>query len=199
MEPITYLLIIFACLALSAFFSSSETALLRIREHDLEQDIRDARGPAAVAVRDLLASTSRLLVTILLGNNVVNVMGAAVASALAVHYLGERGGIAVATVVMTVVVFVFCEVMPKTVAARFPRRVGYGVALPLYLLHRALRPLHIAYDRFIEPILKSISHSDSAPMSVAEEIMRLARSMQERVETTSPIAIINAAANAAKN
>ena len=68
MDELWYVLVIAACLLASAFFSGSETALLRLRQHEIEKDVQDARGPAAVAVRDLLRSTSRLLITILLVN-----------------------------------------------------------------------------------------------------------------------------------
>ena len=81
-------LLIVLCLVASAFFSSSETALFRLREHDLKEEVESGHGPSAVAVRDLTSSSSRLLVTILLGNNVVNILGASVASALAVQLFG---------------------------------------------------------------------------------------------------------------
>ncbi len=199
MEALSFVLILVACLVLSSFFSSSETALLRLQGPELERDVKAARGPAALAVRDLLKSTSRLLVTILFGNNVANVLGAAVASALAVRYLGEEIGILVATVFMTVVVLIFGEVLPKAIAAQHPRRVAYLVALPLYLLHQVLRPLHLLYDRFVEPLVKRIAGaSEGPPMSSSEEIMRLARHVAGEHPSGSPLAIIGAAAGAAE-
>ena len=60
-------ILVMVCLVLSAFFSGSETALLRLGSHEIDEEVRALRGPAAIAVRDLLKSTSRLLVTILLG------------------------------------------------------------------------------------------------------------------------------------
>lgn len=199
MEALSFVLILLACLVLSGFFSSSETALLRLHGPELERDIKAARGPAALIVRELLKSTSRLLVTILFGNNVANLLGAAVASALAVRYLGEKAGIFVATVVMTFVVLLFGEVLPKAVAAQHPRRVAYAVALPLYLLHQLLRPLHLLYDRFVEPLVKSIAGaSEGPPMSSSEEIMRLARRVAGEHPSGSPLAIIGAAAGAAE-
>ena len=89
MDPWIGALIILACLAAAAFFSASETALLRFRAHELEADIREARGPSAFAIRDLLGSTSRLLVTILLANCLVNILGPSVASVFAARWLGE--------------------------------------------------------------------------------------------------------------
>ena len=85
MDVVSHLLVILACLVLSAFFSGSETAMLRLGSHEVEEEVRELRGPSAIAVRDLLGHTSRMLVTILLGNNIVNILGAAVASALAIQ------------------------------------------------------------------------------------------------------------------
>ena len=110
-----------------------------------------------VAVRDLTKSTSRLLVTILLGNNVVNILGASVASALAVRLFGLELGITVATFVMTLLVLIFCEVLPKAVAARHPRGVSRVVGLPLYLIHQCLRPVHALFDRVLEPLVLRIT------------------------------------------
>ncbi len=81
MELVSLLSLVLACLVLSAFFSGSETALLRLGSHEIEEGVRELRGPSAVAARDLLGHTSHLLVTILLGNNLVNILGAATASA----------------------------------------------------------------------------------------------------------------------
>ena len=74
MSILTAVLIILACLAASAFFSGSETALFRLRSHNLDADDKEAIGPADAAVRELTSSSSRLLVTILLGNNIVNIL-----------------------------------------------------------------------------------------------------------------------------
>ena len=199
MESVTYLLILLVCLVGSAFFSGSETALLRIPRADLDEDVKRPSGPSVLAARELLHSVQRLLVTVLLGNNIVNILGASVASMLAVRYLGDSWGIVVATVVMTVVTFLFGEVMPKAFAASHPKRVAYLVALPLYLLHQLLRPLHILYDRVIDPFIERLAGGpDTAPqMSSVEELMRLARGAEAQTSTGDrPIGIIAAAARA---
>ena len=201
MEPVTYLLILLVCLIGAAFFSAGETALLRVQRSELEEDAKTARGPAVLAARELLQSMQRLLVTVLLGNNVVNILGAAVASALAIHYLGEEKGIIVATIVMTIVTLLLGEVMPKAFAASRPKRVAYAVALPLYLLHQLLRPLHILYDRLIDPLIERLAGgADTAPqVSSTEELMRLARGAADvsgSPRADRPIGIIAAAARA---
>jgi putative hemolysin len=193
-------LIILGCLLASAFFSGSETALFRLRSSDLDGEAKDAVGPADIAVRDLLASSSRLLVTILLGNNIVNILGASVASGLAIYLLGVEVGIPVATIVMTTLVLVFCEVLPKAVAARHPRGVSRVVGLPLYILHKLLRPVHGIFDRAIEPLVRRVTGGATSDESLgSEEVLRLAREALDGVEDAgSPLAIIGATSNAAE-
>jgi putative hemolysin len=195
----TSVLLILACLVASAFFSSSETALFRLRSHDLEEELESGNGPAGVAVRDLTASTSRLLVTILLGNNVVNILGASVASALAVRMLGLELGITVATLTMTVLVLIACEILPKAVAARHPLGVSRIVGLPLYLIHQTLRPVHALFDRVLEPLVARVTGGRGSEDALSsEDVLRLARSARVGQEEGSPLAIIGATSAAAE-
>ncbi len=198
---VTYVLILLACLVASAFFSSSETALLRLRAHEIEAETEIERGPSAAAVRSLLASTSRLLVTILLGNNVVNILGASVAAMLAIRYLGPEMGLLVSTLAMTAVILVFCEVIPKAVAASHPVGVSHTVALPLYILHQMLRPIHGLFDRVIEPTVRRITGGRNPEDSLSsEEVLRLARAARngDTEAPGNPLAIIGATSHAAE-
>jgi putative hemolysin len=199
MDWFTPALIVATCLVLSAFFSGSETALLRLGSHDVEEEVESLSGPAAIAVRDLLGHTSRLLVTILLGNNLVNILGAGAASALAIHYLGQTTGIVVSTALMTIVVLIFCEVLPKAVAARHPRRIAFLVGLPIYVLHQALRPVHLLFDRLIEPVVRRVGGDAEAGISSSSEaVLRMARGVAESAAEGTPLAIIGATAEAAE-
>jgi CBS domain containing-hemolysin-like protein len=199
MEWMTEITLVAICLVLSAFFSGSETALLRLASHEVDEEASAMRGPAGLAIRDLLGHTSRLLVTILLGNNLVNILGAATASALAVRMLGEATGIVVATVSMTIVVLIFCEVLPKAAAARDPRSVARVVALPIYVLHQLLRPVHLLFDRIIEPVVKRVGgEAEHASPSSSEAVLRMARGLRDRAPDGTPLAIIGAAAGAAE-
>lgn len=200
MSDLIYVLIILVCLVISAFFSGSETALFRLRSHQIEKEIESARGPAAVAVRDLLSSSSRLLVTILLGNNVVNILGASAAAALSIRYFGPQLGIVVSTIVMTVLVLILCEVLPKAVAARHPVIVARSIGLPLYIFHGLMRPIHSIFDRIIEPVVRRIAQAsgDSDESQSAEDVLRSARDAREGDQLGSPIAIIGATSDAAE-
>jgi CBS domain containing-hemolysin-like protein len=136
-------------------------------------------------------------VTILLGNNLVNLLAASIASAVAVAALGERAGVIVATLVLTVTVLVFCEILPKAVAARSPERFAHAIALPLYLVHQVLRPVHVAYDRWLEPLVKRISGGAGADESIPpDEVLRIALRAGKGQPQGTPLAIIAAAADA---
>lgn len=199
MSIVAFLVIIVACLAASAFFSGSETALFRLRAHDLEREVERGTGPAAVAVRDLTSSTSRLLVTILLGNNIVNILAASVASALAVQFLGAKVGIPLATLILTALVLILCEIFPKALAARHPLGVARMVGLPLYILHQVFRPIHGVFDLVIEPVLRRITEGGEGGGALSsEEVLRLARDVRDGQEQGSPLAIIGATSAAAE-
>ncbi|MCP5058874.1 MAG: HlyC/CorC family transporter [bacterium] len=199
MDALSLVIVIVVCLLLSAFFSGSETALLRLAPHDLDEEVKALRGPAALAARDLLDHTSRLLVTILLGNNMVNILAASAASVLAIHALGEGTGILVSTVVMTMLVLVFCEVLPKAAAASHPRRIGFAVALPIYVLHQVLRPVHVVFDRLVEPVVRRVGgqQEGSDTAAATEAVLRIARANANGKPEGTPLAIIGATAGAA--
>jgi len=198
MSLLASLLVIVACLVLSAFFSSSETALLRLHDHDVEREVKAAEGPEPFAIRSLLKSTSHLLVTILLGNNVVNTLGVAVASTLAVAYFGQQVGVLVATGIMTVLLLVFCEILPKAAAAAHARTFSHLVAIPLYVIHFLLKPLHFVFDRLVEPMIRALGDPAEPAAPSAEQILRIARHMPMGEQATNPAAIMGAAAGAAE-
>ena len=200
MSDVVYLVIVLVCVVISAFFSGSETALFRLRSHQIEKEVETARGPSAVAVRDLLSSSSRLLVTILLGNNIVNILGASAAAALSISYFGPQIGILVSTIIMTVVVLIICEVLPKAVAARHPLTVARVIGLPLYIFHAVLRPVHAFFDRIIEPVVRRIAIASGQDVEVGstEDVLREARDAREGDQLGSPIAIMGATSEAAE-
>ena len=197
---VTYVIILIICLLASAFFSGSETALLRVQQHELDAaaDEDSAKGPAMAAVRSLVSSTSRLLVTILLGNNVANILGASVAAALAIKLFGAEKGIPLATAAMTAIILVFCEVFPKALAASHPVGVSRAVALPLYLFHQLLRPLHGIIDRLVQPAIRRISGGKGTGTESfsPEEVLRLARAARDGA-AGKQMAIIGATSEAA--
>ncbi|MGB3317032.1 MAG: HlyC/CorC family transporter [Albidovulum sp.] len=137
---------IFVLLMLSAFFSGSETALTAASRGKLRaQSDKGSRG-ADVAL-ELKEDGERLIGAILLGNNVANILSASLATALFSNLFGANG-IAVATLVMTALVLVFAEVLPKTYAITAPETAASRVARPIRLLIIVLSPI-VTLVRFI--------------------------------------------------
>ena len=195
MDPITSALIIVACLVLSAVFSGSETALLKLDPADLDEELSEKGGPALAAVRELVRSSSRFLVTILLGNNVVNILAAAVTSALAVEYLGRDMGLAVSTFGLTLVVLIFAEIIPKAVAARSPRKVAEIAGMPLYLFQILLTPVYWLFTKLVEPLVQRLAGEERDSQTTAEKMFRLARRLEPTDHgATSPESLVASAA-----
>ena len=136
--------IVVVCVLLSAFFSSSEAAFLSVRRtarlaHQVQVGV-----PAAGRVAQMLEEPGRLLSTILLGNNLVNVAFTALITALMLRVVEDEGtGLVVATAVGTITLLLFGEVLPKTVAVRFPMSIAMLYTRPLRAVELALFPLVI--------------------------------------------------------
>jgi len=123
----------------SAFFSSSETGMLSLNRYRLRHQAKEGHRGAKRASA-LLERPDRLLGTILVGNNFVNILASAIATVLAIKLWGEAG-IAIATIGLTIVLLIFGEITPKTLAALRPEAVAYPVSLPLLMLQKVLYPL----------------------------------------------------------
>ncbi len=130
------LIILILC---SAFFSSSETGMLSLNRYRLRHLEREGHKGARRASA-LLTRPDRLLGTILVGNNVVNILAASIATVLAVDIWGEAG-IAISTVLLTIVVLIFGEITPKTLAALRPETIAFPASSVLSVLMRLLYPI----------------------------------------------------------
>lgn len=131
--------ILIALIFISAFFSSSETGMMSINRYRLRHLSRKKSQTAARRVSELLKRPDRLLGVILIGNTFANVLASSVMTLVAVHYLGDIG-IIIATVVLTLIILIFAEIAPKTLAALYPERVAFPASLPLKILLKVLYP-----------------------------------------------------------
>jgi Mg2+/Co2+ transporter CorB len=116
-------------LLLSAFFSASETAMMRINRYRLRHMVKNGHH-GAQRVHALLERPDRLIGIILLGNNFVNILASSITTIIALRYLGEAW-IAIAAGLLTLVILIFSEVAPKTMAAAYPERVAFPGSLVL--------------------------------------------------------------------
>ena len=161
------LLLLLLC---SAFFSGTETGMMAVNRYRLSHMARKGhRG--AMRVSALLEHPDRLIGLILLGNNLVNIMAASVATVIGFRLYGAAG-VAAASVILTVVVLIFSELTPKTLASYHPERVSYISSLLLKPLMFLLRPVVACISGIANAILWSFGmrpgKRDHTHMSVEE-------------------------------
>ncbi len=171
-EILLTLLAVVLLLGLSAFFSGSETALTaasRARLHALELEGNER----ARRVNKLLAEPERIIGTILLGNNLVNILASALTTSLLIGLFGEVG-VAYATIGMTILVVIFSEVLPKTYAIAFPDRIALAVAPIMQVLIVLLRPALFLIQAIVSAVLKltPTEKDDAANVLAAHDEIR---------------------------
>ena len=152
LEILLTLLAVIVLLGMSAFFSGSETALTaasRARLHALELEGNEK----AKRANGLLEEPERVIGTVLLGNNLVNILASALTTSLLIRLFGDVG-VAYATIAMTVLVVIFSEVLPKTYAIAFPDRIALAVAPVMQALIIALRPAVFLIEAIVKLVLK---------------------------------------------
>ena len=123
----------------SGFFSGSETGLMSLNRYRL-RNLVNKKHKGATLAQKLLDTPERLIGLILLGNNAVNILASAIATIIGLRLMGEAG-IAVATAVLTVIILVFAEVTPKTLAALHPERYALPASFLLTLLLKFFYPV----------------------------------------------------------
>jgi Mg2+/Co2+ transporter CorB len=167
-------IILFCLLVLSAFFSSSETALMSLNRYRLKHLAQQGHRGAMIA-SSLLARPDRLIGLILLGNNFVNIFASAIATVIGIKLLGENG-IVVATFTLTLVILLFAEVTPKTLAALHPERVAYPASFVLKPLLFFLYPLVWFTSAITNRLLSlfGVSREDATSTAINIEELRVA-------------------------
>lgn len=154
----------------SGFFSASETALMslsKIKIRHMEEDgIKGAK-----LVGSLLEDSSRLLSSILVGNNIVNIAATSISTSLFITLWGEQG-VAAATALMTVLVLIFGEITPKTISANSPEKVSIFVAKPIKVFMVILSPIVWVFNVITKVIFKLLGVDDDGvkPFITEEEL-----------------------------
>jgi Mg2+/Co2+ transporter CorB len=144
--------VLIVLIVLSAFFSGSETGMMALNRYRLRH-LAKHRHKGALRASRLLERPDRLIGLILLGNNFVNILAASLASIIALRLIGEAG-IGIAAIVLTVVILIFAEVAPKTVAALYPERIAFPASFILTPLLRIFYPFVAAINWFANGVLR---------------------------------------------
>ncbi len=135
------IIVLVVLILLSGFFSASETALMSLSKirlkHMVESNVKNANK-----IEELLDRPDKMLGSILLGNNAVNIAATSVATALVILlFPNGRGGVAFVTAIMTVLILVFGEITPKSLAVEYTEKISLFVARPILFLSKLFSPL----------------------------------------------------------
>src|SRR5258707_48135 len=165
------LVAVLICILFSAFVAGSETALTassRASMHRLEKQ----GNQRAVLVNRLLSARERMIGALLFGNNAVNIAASALATGVLLAWFGEVGVI-YATVVMTIAIGVFAEILPKTAAFNAPNRIALAVARPIHWFVTLFGPVLMAIEALVRWLLKLVGMTvgeDQQVLSPHEEL-----------------------------
>jgi Mg2+/Co2+ transporter CorB len=141
-----------ALILLSGFFSSSETGMMSLNRYRLRHLQKNGHRGARRAGQ-LLERPDRLIGLILIGNNLVNIFASAIATVIAIRLWGDAG-IFIATIILTLVILIFAEITPKTIAALYPERIAFPASLILIPLLKLLYPIVLLINGITNGLLR---------------------------------------------
>ena len=170
--------ILFILLLLSAFFSSAETCLTTISKMRLKS-MADEEVKNAALVLKLVENPTKLLSTILIGNNIVNLSASSLTTSFAIE-LAKKAGLStmtsaftgLATGILTILVIIFGEILPKSFATINSEKMAILYAKPVYMLTNLLYPLSFIFDKFSNLLLKLFHISSSKRPAITENELR---------------------------
>lgn len=165
------LIIILLCIIMSGYFSATETAFSSLNRIRIK-NMADKGNKRAALVLKLSEDYDRLLSTILIGNNIVNIACASLSTLLFVRLLGEDAGASVSTAVTTVIVLVFGEVSPKSIAKESPEKFSMFSAPILNFMAVLLTPLNFLFKQW-KKVLSRFFHSSASQGITEEELITI--------------------------
>ena len=173
----TEIIILIILLLLSGFFSGSEVALISLTKLRARQML-DKKKPGAVFINKLKEDPQRMLATILIGNNIANVAASAIATSIMIGIF-KNYAVAIATGVMTLLILIFGEITPKSIAAKNNELISRLVAAPIWYLSIVLAPILNVLDKFLNRFIKLIGIKTQEKVITDEDIMSVVRIAEE--------------------
>lgn len=172
-ELLYHVLTIALFLLISAFFSASETALTAISRARIYQLVMNG-NKAAKTVSKLRREKESMIGAILIGNNAVNIAASAIATALSIQLFGDQNGLLLVTLVMTLLVVIFSEILPKTYAIQNAERVSLALSPALNIIVIILRPIALTIHFLIRHPMKlfGVDMSGSNTLISATDVIR---------------------------
>ena len=169
--PQIIILVVF--IFLSAFFSSSETALVSINKFKVRQ-LLEKKVKNADTLAKLMEKPNAMISAILVGNNIVNIASSALATSICVSVFGSKG-VLIATVFMTIIILIFGEITPKTLAQENPEKMALKASKPIYILTIVFKPVVFIFNKITLLISKIFGRDASGnhPSITEDEFMTI--------------------------
>ncbi|WAA08792.1 hemolysin family protein [Fervidibacillus albus] len=170
--PLPYILFLIVLIFLSAFFSSAETAFSSVNKIRLRNYVNEGRKGSKKALY-IAESFDRALSTILIGNNLVNIAATSISTALVTSFFGASYGLLISTFGMTVVILIFGEILPKSMAKEYAEPYALKISGILLILIQLLKPFNFLFEKLKLFVTKTFSKGKQSVPSVTEEEIKV--------------------------
>lgn len=154
---------------LSAFFSSAETAYSSVSHIRLKNFVEEGRRGSKKAL-EIAEKFDNTISTILIGNNIVNILAASISATIAAQIFGQNIGLIVSTVFTTVIILTFGEILPKSLAKEYADRYALSISGIMYVLIKLLMPLNFIFSGLKRAVTKLFTHEENMPSLTEEEL-----------------------------
>lgn len=176
-ESALYIAVLAVLILLSAYFSATETAFTSLNQIRMKKMAADGDKKAKLALK-IFEDYDNLLSTILIGNNIVNIASASLATAIFTKWLGDAG-VTISTAVMTVVVLIFGEISPKSIAKEKPESFSKFSAPIMRVLIICLKPVNFLFSQWKKLLMKLAKIGDKKSSITEEELKTIVDEVQQ--------------------
>jgi len=156
--------ILFMCIFIAAFFSGAETAVISTSKLHLKY-LAKRGDKKAIIVFNLIQKPDKFLRVVLIGTNIAIIVSSTVSSALAIHIWGDRG-VTISILLTTLIILVFCEIIPKTIAQNNSQKISLKAAYCLKIVSYILYPLEVFFSWVSNFIIRLITGKKLVPLNV---------------------------------
>jgi len=170
--PIGFIIFIVILVLMSAFFSSAETAFSSINKIRLRNYVSEGKAGSKKA-QYITDNFDKTISTILIGNNIVNIAATSISTAVITKLFGDSTGLLISTVAMTIIILIFGEILPKSIAKEHAESYGLKISGILYFLIKLLTPLNYLFTVLKNGVVKLFSKNNEASPSVTEEEIKV--------------------------
>ncbi|MFQ5860125.1 MAG: hemolysin family protein [Dehalococcoidia bacterium] len=168
------LILLFVSIFIMAFFTSSETAFISLQKFRLRHLVSTEKNTRAKRVAKIMKRTERFLTTVLVGTNFAHVAAASLGTAIAISLIGGKSAVLIATAAVTILLLIFAEIGPKTLAARHGERMALMYGHPIEVLIKVFYPIIVVFEQFGNQVARLAGGKHPTQTLINEDEIRAA-------------------------